>query len=141
MSIELRALTTQVERESIYPLIRLLNPEMTHEQFLQLVQEMPALGYGCVAAFDGPEMVGVCGFWRRTQFWNKRSIQLDNLVVAESHRSAGLGAKLMQWVEDLARTEKRQMLVLDSYVYNHPSHKLYFREGYVILGYHFTKEI
>jgi GNAT superfamily N-acetyltransferase len=141
MTLELRELQGDAEYAAIYPLIQLLNPEMTEAEFHALLPEMRPLGYGCVAAFEGTAMVGLCGFWRRTQFWNRRSLQLDNLVVAESHRSAGLGAQLMRWLEALARAEGRQMLVLDSYVHNHASHKLYFREGYIIQGYHFTKKL
>lgn len=137
----LRELEGMEELARIFALIQLLNPEMAQAEFLSLLPEMPPLGYGCVAAFEGEAMVGLCGFWRRTQFWNRRSMQLDNLIVAESHRSNGLGAQLMQYIEALARREHRQMLVLDSYVHNHASHKLYFREGYVIEGYHFTKKL
>lgn len=141
MTIMLRELDGMEELTRIFPLIRLLNPHMEEAEFLKLLPEMLPLGYGCVAALEGESMVGLCGFWRRTQFWNRHSLQLDNLIVAESHRGSGLGSQLMQYIEALARREHRHMLVLDSYVHNHPSHKLYFREGYVIEGYHFTKKL
>lgn len=123
----------------MFPLIQLLNPELDKADFQALLKDMLPLGYACLGAFEGETLIGICGYWRRVQFWNRRSIQLDNLVIAESHRNQSIGKQMNDWLEALARAEGRQMLELDSYVVNHPSHRFYFREGYVILGYHFTK--
>ena len=66
---------------------------------------------------------------------------MDNLVVHPDARSAKIGTRLIQNLEATAREESCEIMVLDSYTSNHPSHRLYHRLGFEIWGFHFVKPL
>ena len=68
-------------------------------------------------------------------------MDVDNVVVDETRRSGGIGAAMMDWLEDHAHALGCKSVMLDSYVTLARAHKFYFRRGYEILGYHFRKEL
>ena len=127
------------EMPSIFPLIKQLNPGMGKALFAKRLRAMQAGGYRVVAVFDGTKMVGINGFWLRTRFWCGKQLDIDNVVVDETYRGAGLGKMLNLWLEALAKKEKVELMVLDSYVTAHDAHAFYHRQGFGITGYHFTK--
>lgn len=128
-----------VEMGSTYPLIRLLNPDVGEALFRRRLKMMLSLGYRAVAAFDGKRMVGLSGFWLGARFWCGRQFDIDNFIVHPDYRAKGVGRKLLAWLEKKALEEKAELMVLDSYTTNAPSHRFYFNGGFVITGYHFTK--
>lgn len=140
MTYQIRELTSPQALQAIYPLIRLLNPDMSETRFSELLALLLQHGYRCAVAFaaDGT-MAGLCGFWIAPRFYGGKIIQPDNLIVDEPHRGSGLGTQLLHWIEAQGRAEGCDMAVLDAYTHNVKSHKLYHREGYHILGYHFAK--
>lgn len=142
MTYQIRELTSPQELQAIYPLIRLLNPDMSEARFNELLSLLLLHGYRCAVAFavDGT-MAGLCGFWIAPRFYGGKIIQPDNLIVDEAHRGSGLGTQLLHWIEAQGRAEGCDMAVLDTYTHNVKSHKLYHREGYHILGYHFAKTL
>jgi len=142
MSYRISELTSPEAFESIYPLIRLLNPDMSHARFKELLAILLHHGYRCAVAYAQDDtMAGLCGFWIAPRFYGGKIIQPDNLIVDDAHRGAGLGTQLLHWIEALGRKEGCDMAVLDTYTHNVKSHKLYHREGYHILGYHFAKKL
>lgn len=142
MTYRITELKSLEELASIYPLIHLLNPQMSESRFGELLQLLLSHGYRCAVAYaDAGEMAGLCGFWIAPRFYGGKIIQPDNLIVDDSHRGNGLGTQLLQWIEALGVSEGCDMAVLDTYTHNVKSHKLYHREGYHILGYHFAKKL
>lgn len=139
--VEIREFTTEEELKGIYPLIQLLNPGMDRSTFEELLARMCKQGYRCIGAFVKGECVGICGFWVGYRFWCHGYIDLDNIVVKESHRSHGIGAAMMRWIEQEGKRLGCKVAVLDAYTYNYASHRLYIRDGYKILGYHFVKDL
>lgn len=141
MTAAIRELTTPKELAGIYPLIRTLNPKITKKTFASQLRAMREKGYRCIAAFDGGEMVGLCGIWTGTKFWCGDYIEIDNFIVREDWRGSGIGKALVAWVEEEGRRLGCRLSMLDSYVTAHHAHRFYFKAGYVILGYHLTKEL
>jgi GNAT superfamily N-acetyltransferase len=97
--------------------------------------------YQLIGAFTGANLTGVAGAWIATKIWCGRYLEIDNLVVAPTHRSSGIGSLLIGHLEAIARERDCKLLVLDSYTANHPSHRLYHRLGFEIWGFHFIKPI
>jgi ribosomal protein S18 acetylase RimI-like enzyme len=97
--------------------------------------------YQLIGAFSGSSLVGVVGAWVATKIWCGRYLEIDNLVVADSHRSSGIGSQLISHLEEVARARDCKILVLDSYTANTPSHRLYHRLGFEIWGFHFVKPV
>lgn len=141
MDISVRILERD-ELDGIYPFIRQLNPEMTQATFRERLSQMLEGGYRCAAAFDGAgTCLGISGFWVLCRFWCGEHIDIDNVVVDENARGQGIGKKLVAWIENWAREQGLSFAVLDSYTSNIDSHRFYFREGYIIRGFHFTKDL
>lgn len=124
-------------------LLKLLNPDtppdIVFERLGTILREHPH--YHLVGAFDGETLAGVSGAWLATKIWCGLYLEVDNLVVAEAYRSAGIGSLLVSHLEDYARAKDCKVMVLDSYTANTASHRLYHRLGFEIWGFHFIKPI
>lgn len=138
--IELR---TDDEFRNIYPLLQQLNPSITYETFEDRLASMRTHGYRCIAYIDHKtkKYLGICGFWHGTRFWCGDFIDLDHFVIDETIRGKGIGKKMLRWVEAEATRLGCDQTGLDCYTTHHLAHRFYFREGYIIRGYHFTKTL
>ena len=142
MSILIKELKGE-ELRTILPLIQQLNPKMTEQAFNERLDRMvKEFGYHCAGAFDETgKLVGISGFWVMLRFWNGQNVDIDNVVVDEAGRGRGVGKLLMEWIENWAREQGCEMAVLDAFAHNSDAHRFYYREGYIIRGFHFTKEL
>ncbi|MBL8859873.1 MAG: GNAT family N-acetyltransferase [Planctomycetes bacterium] len=70
-----------------------------------------------------------------------RHLYVDDLVTAASARSSGVGRALLADLERRARAQGCTRMTLDSGTQRSGAHKFYFREGYVVSGFHFRKEL
>ena len=129
------------EMLGIYPLVKQLNPELTRAQFNASLKEMLGNNYRCIGAYAGKKLAGVMGLWSGSRFWCGRYIEADNVVVDKSARSMGVGNLMMQWLDKEAKRLKCNIIKADSYTKNHDSHRFYFRQRYVILGFSFVKKL
>jgi GNAT superfamily N-acetyltransferase len=140
MTLKLRELKPD-ELATIYPLIRELNPSMKPARFNQLLRAIIPSGYRCIGAFEQGTLIGISGFTIGHRFWCGKQCDIDNFIVTASHRGKGIGERILHWIERIAAKEKCDIIVLDAYAHNTASHKFYHREGYIIRGYHFTKDL
>ncbi|MCX2740646.1 GNAT family N-acetyltransferase [Pontibacter anaerobius] len=125
-----------------YPLLRLLNPQLTPARYEELIRLMLHHNYRMVRAFDASEKcVGLSGFWIGAKLYSGKYLEIDNFVVDDAHRGSGVGKLLLDWMQLRARQEGCEALMLDAYVTNSAAHRFYFREGFQIKGYHFYKTI
>jgi GNAT superfamily N-acetyltransferase len=124
-------------------LLALLNPEtplaVIVSRLEAIIAEHPH--YQLLGAFLDERLAGVCGAWIATKIWCGRYLEIDNLVIDPELRSFGIGSQLIGRLEELAREAGCQVMVLDSYTSNHPSHRLYHRLGFEIWGFHFVKPL
>lgn len=124
-------------------LLATLNPEtpptIIAERLASILMDHPH--YHLVGAFTEDQMVGVAGGWIATKIWCGQYLEIDNLIVDPMQRSSGIGSLLIKHLESKAKDSGCNILVLDSYVSNHPSHRLYYRLGFEVWGYHFVKPI
>ena len=130
---------TQAEMPSIWPIIGGHNKWMSEGQFHDFLGEMLPQGYRAIGAFVGDKLVGCCGFWIRTRFWCGKQFDLDNFIIAPDHRSGGLGKRMLSWLEEKAKEEGCQLMVLDTYVTYARAQKFYMDHGFAMTGFHMTK--
>ena len=120
-----------------------LNPEtpasIIAERLESILSDHPH--YHLIGAFAGDTLAGLAGAWIATKIWCGLYLEIDNLVVDPLHRSLGIGSLLIGHLESKAKESGCKIVVLDSYVSNHPSHRLYYRLGFEAWGYHFVKSI
>jgi ribosomal protein S18 acetylase RimI-like enzyme len=124
-------------------LLTLLNPDTPVAIVAERLHTLLAdhSHYELIGAFVSGKLVGVAGAWIATKIWCGRYLEIDNLVVHPSQRSAGIGGRLIHHLENVARDRECKIVVLDSYTSNHPSHRLYHRLGFEIWGFHFVKPL
>jgi GNAT superfamily N-acetyltransferase len=133
-------LTEETQFLRTYPLLAALNPSLTYEQFTQRLTKIRTQAYRCIAYTDEMgEYLGICGFWYGTRFWCGDFIDIDHFVVREGIRAEGIGKQMLAWIEAEAARLGCDQTGLDCYVTHDRAHRFYFREGYIIKGYHFTK--
>lgn len=142
MSVEIRILSPG-DLPAAVGLLADLNPgvpeETVRRRFETILSDHPHyLAYG---AFAGGLLIGLAGAWVATKVWCGRYLEVDNLVIAPENRSSGIGTLLLNALEARAVELDCNILVLDSYVSNSASHRLYHRLGYEIRGFHFVKEL
>lgn len=133
--------------EEDYPaalrLLAVLNPNVPEsvlaERFERVLREHHH--YRAIGAFSEDRLVALTGIWIATKVWCGRYLEVDNIVVDPDHRSGGLGSQLIQAAQKIAEENDCNLMVLDSYTSNYPSHRLYYRLGFEVRGFHFIKEL
>lgn len=141
MVYNFQVLTQKAEMLPHYPLIRQLSPGVTAERYDFLLDDMLAHGYRMAAVFEEADCVGISGIWVATKIYSGRYLEMDNVVVAETHRSKGIGQLLTDFVISFAQSEGCKTIMLDAYLENEKAHVFYERAGFLKRGYHFIKKL
>jgi GNAT superfamily N-acetyltransferase len=130
LDIVIRELVGLEEIAAIYPLYQ-QNGSLPVALFQERLAAMILQGnYRCIAAFIGEKMVGVSGFWIGTQLWAGMWAEADHVVVDAQSRSAGIGAKLMAWIEEEAERVGCDVARISMILGKERTHKFYSRSGY-----------
>ena len=84
--------------------------------------------------------VRAIGLWRvfETTYCGRR-LEIEDLVSSEAHRSRGYGAALLRWFDARAVELGCPTTTLHSAVHRDRAHRFYFREGFHIMGFHFSR--
>ncbi|WP_262916797.1 GNAT family N-acetyltransferase [Aestuariivivens insulae] len=134
-----------IEKEDIslvVPLVYKLNNEkVSYELLEQRFLEMKDQNYECAVIYDGDKLIGVCGLWFCTRHYSGRSVEPDHVYIEEAYRGKGLGKQFFNWIYDYVSNKGYEAVELNTYVSNYDSHKFYYNEGFIILGYHFLKKL
>lgn len=125
-----------------WPVIRQMYPLLGEEEYFQQLKLLEAHDYRQFAfvAEDG-HCLGVVGVWCLPRIWCGLQIDIDNFVVDQAARSMGVGRQLLERCLTFAKERGARIATLDAFVDNPASHRLYFREGFTIRGYHFVKAL
>ena len=105
------------------------------------LEEMIPMGYRQMIVQEQGECIALAGYWINTKLYCGRYAELDNVIVTANHRDRGVGRLLCQQIEAEAIRQGCKTVLLDAYVENSKAHRFYFREGYIIRGYHFLKKL
>jgi GNAT superfamily N-acetyltransferase len=136
-----RELATIEEMKDSYDLLKELGYSHSLETYFNYLEDMIPKGYKQMAMLEDNKCVALSGFWMSTKLFCGPYVELDNFVVAASHRSKGIGSLLCNFIEERAKQSGCNIAVLDAYVYNERAHQFYFRQGYIIRGFHFLKKL
>ena len=84
--------------------------------------------------------VRAIGLWRvfETTYCGRR-LEIEDLVSSEAHRSRGYGAALLRWFDAQAIELGCPTTTLHSAVHRDRAHRFYFREGFHIMDFHFSR--
>ena len=141
MSARVGIAETPEEIARCCPVMRELRPHFEEEAFVEQVERQRADGYR-LAFVEAAGVVEACAGFRVTEnlAWG-RFLYVDDLVTAESARSHGHGARLMEWLIAQARAAGCRQLHLDSGVQRFAAHRFYLRERMEITSHHFALKL
>lgn len=122
------------------PLHRALRPQMT-AAYAPMIRCILSEGAEMALVHEGGTVRALALFRAFHNTWNGYRFYIDDLVTADAHRSAGHGAYLLGWCEDLARIRGCTALTLESGTQRDRAHRFYFREGMAITAFSFGKSL
>jgi GNAT superfamily N-acetyltransferase len=136
--IELKGKETMLNYLEI---IQELYPEMDRSLYETYLDQMLGSNYGQILVTINDKPAAISGYWRSVKLWCGRYLELDNVIVSEEFRGKGIGKLIQNYLEEKARNEQCNIMVLDAYTRNFKAHKFYYNEGYVPKGFHFIKDL
>jgi hypothetical protein len=119
---------------------RQLRPSLPAGYVARMQRIFATGGEMCVAVDDG-EVVGVAVFRSFDNTHHGKRFYVDDLVTDEAQRSRGVGHALLEFLQGLARARGGASIDLDSGTHRTRAHRFYFREGFVIPSFVFTKDL
>ena len=126
----------------ILPLIQdFTEHKFTNEVHVQRFTSMFTYQYDCVGFYDGDKIIGFCGLWYQTRHYSGKSCELDHFYILPNYQGKGLGSQFLDWIGKKLKAEGYEALELNAYKENTASHRLYAREGFEHLGFHFVKRL
>ncbi len=115
-----------------------LRPAFDRDSLVERIKEQMGSGYRVAFEESAGEVLCVAGFVvGRKLAWGKH-VYVDDLVTADTRRSQGAGARMMEWLKRFAREQGCSQLHLDSGVQRFGAHRFYLREGFDITSHHFA---
>ena len=130
---------------SIKKFLPLFHELYPHKSVRTLAIELKLLikskNYRLLVSFYNNKPIAIASLTEGFLIYCGKYMQISNLYVNKSYRNLGVAKSLISVAENYAKKSHCNLLSLDSYVTNKASHKTYFREGFNIKAYHFTKEL
>lgn len=131
--VELRNCTIE-DTAALLPLMEQFGRPATKDVLSARFQSFLAnVGYGVVVACIDNQPIGLVA-WSKSQFfiYDKIRFYIEILVVDERYRRAGIGTKLIEFVEDFACTVGPSVIDLTSHVRREKdgAHTFYKKLGY-----------
>lgn len=139
--MDIQIAETDTNISACYPVMRELRPHLEEAEFLPLVRKLENAGYRLAFVQQPEGVVAVAGFWIRENLAWGRFLYVDDLVTLASHRSQGIGSRLLTWLREYAAQEDCRQLHLDSGTQRKDAHRFYDREGMSLFGYHFAENL
>lgn len=91
-------------------------------------------------AEDEGKLIGFIAFSKRDVVrYPKPILELDELFIAITYQKHGVGSRLMDQMEQDAKTMNCHAIFIESAYQHKPAHKFYEKLGYENYGYHFKK--
>jgi len=125
-----------------HPLMAVLRPHLSREEFLALVPRLAAeQGYRLVGLEADGALRALAGIRIGEWLHRGRYLEVEDLVTAEADRSRGYGRALLAWATDYARAQGCRQLRLVSGVQRIDAHRFYEREGMRFEAKYFSMDV
>lgn len=136
-------LTTDEEFQRAYPVMNELRTHfMSVEEYESQLTEMRSDGYRMFALEEEGTYVALAGVALRTNFYYNKYLYVYDLITSETERSTGHGKRMIDHLEQLARTEGCQTIALSSGLQRVEAHRFYEEKvGFERVSYVFKKTL
>lgn len=139
--MEVRIADTEDDILKCFDVLKALRPHLEFKSFVPMLAEMIREGYILAFIEQDDQAVAAIGF-RYLQFlFNGKHFYIDDLSTLPQHRGKGYGGRLLDFVEEKARSAGYKMITLDSGYHRVEAHRLYLDKGFILSSHHFSKEI
>jgi GNAT superfamily N-acetyltransferase len=137
--IEIRIAEGDDEIEACYPVMAELRPHISRDGFLpQVRRQMADSGFRLVYLTESAEVKAVGGIRIAEWLARGKSLEIEDLVAAESDRSKGYGGRLFDWIVEYAKAEGCTEVRLVSHVTRYRAHRFYLNKGMIIDAHFFS---
>lgn len=127
--------------ERCYPIMKELRPHLSFEDYISTYNDSHAAdGYEIVAIEDQGQILAVMGYRFLSDYVRGKHVYVDDLVSTEKARSQGLGAELLKFAEEIAKTNNCKSLRLCTGIENDRGIKFYDRNGWTKRSYAYVKK-
>lgn len=134
--------TTQEEIRRCFPVMHELRTHLVDEkEFMKRVVRQQKQGYQLAFLEAEAKVRAVAGYRFLESLFSGKNLYVDDLVTRDADRSRGYGGQLLDWLVDLARTNRCETLELDSGVQRFDAHRFYFSKRMSISSYHFRIKV
>ncbi len=140
-TMEIRELETENDLKDAFPVLKELRPALTLAGLLNSFPRQRAEGYRLWGARVDGHVAAVIGWRIQHMLHSGKTMYVDDLVTAPSHRGEGLGRALLDHAEAQARQAGCATFSLDSGPQRHDAHRLYLNFRMKIVSHHFSKEL
>ncbi|MBK8202518.1 MAG: GNAT family N-acetyltransferase [Bdellovibrionales bacterium] len=128
--------------ERFYPVMKELRKDLSFEDYMMICKNAhEADGYEIVAIESDNKVLAVMGYRILHDFVHGKHLYIDDLVSTESHRSQGLGAKLLNYAEDIAKELGCRGLRLCTGIENEQGKKFYERHDWKLRAVAYKKKL
>lgn len=134
--MEIAELISEEQCQQAYEILCHMYPDLTLEHYKEIIDYKLKTGYHILGVYDGNKMICAAGFWLGMRFYCNKFLQLDNMVTLPEYRGKKAGKMVVDWIKKYAKQEKCERILIDTYVENFDAHRFFYREGFIIRGYH-----
>lgn len=128
--MEIRPIESIEESKRVFPVMKELRAHLDESKYLELLQSAKAGGYKLAGIFDGDRCLGLMGYRVLFDFAHGKHLYIDDLVIAHSVRSNGLGARLLCFAKDTAASLGCNRLRLCTGTDNESGKRFYEKNGW-----------
>ncbi|MEA3521828.1 MAG: GNAT family N-acetyltransferase [Campylobacterota bacterium] len=129
------------ELDVAYELVQELREALTYDEFEDLVYEMRHQEYKMFGIFVQDELLTYAGVSVLINLYHKRHLYLFDLVTKSSSRSKGYAKSMLNYLNDYAKIQNCENIVLSSGLIREDAHRFYKREGFDKKSYLFVKKV
>lgn len=138
--MEIRIAQTNEDIASCWEAMLLLRPMLIKEEFIDLIRTMQKEGYVLLYLSENDNVVSVAGYRFTTMLYCGKMLYIDDLSTLETHRGKGYASVLLKHIYKIANDHNCKSVQLDSGPGRSNAHRLYFKEGFLISAFHFSKQ-
>jgi GNAT superfamily N-acetyltransferase len=133
--------TNEEDFTRCFEVMKALRPHHILESFLTVLDVMKKEGYFLLYLEDDGNIVSVAGFRLTTTLYDGLIIDFDDFVTLDGGRSKGYGAKLFDYIIDIAKEKSIKAIHLNSAHHRYDAHRFYLNKKMKIIAHHFRLEI
>ncbi|MFC0522907.1 GNAT family N-acetyltransferase [Pontibacillus salicampi] len=123
--MEIINLTTKQQWRESFPIMKELRTHLTEKDYIADLEHMAQNGYSLVACVDNGEMQALAGFVTDRSFAWGNYVWVHDLVTSSTARSKGYGAYVLNYIEQWARGQGYEKVILSSGLQREQAHHFY----------------